>query len=228
MSVCLNCGEPVGAPHQATCPLAVAPGDPPPCPDALARDSGTVETGWSEGWLAGYRAALVRGSGPPPGDPLAVLFEKLLALANNVRDAHRDPQQTNGPTTYNECDKPGEECLWCAELGEVERDIRAAIARGSAATDLFTVLREHIRWLRSDSIGEGASVIGAKARAYTLEQAIPEIGTALRRSSVRAPEGGERQDLPGPRSFQSLAEYRAAVLAYIADTRVTPPEGSAP
>jgi len=36
-------------------------------------------------------------------------LEKLIPLVEEVMLNHRDPQSVE----YNECEKPGEECMWC-------------------------------------------------------------------------------------------------------------------
>lgn len=51
-------------------------------------------------------------------------------IVHDVWAAHRDPESTN----YNECEKPGEECMWCDWAINVWPDLPTFYERHRAAT----------------------------------------------------------------------------------------------
>ena len=65
-------------------------------------------------------------------------LKKLIPLVEEVRANHRDPQSGE----YNECEKPGEECMWCdlvqkaidgcqyARIAELETLLREVLRQG--------------------------------------------------------------------------------------------------
>lgn len=78
----------------------------------LAEDSEASPLPDQEHMLASLRRELAAAN---------ALLERYVPLIVEVMFAHRDQQSGE----YNECDKPGEECLWCTEAAALLADIQA-------------------------------------------------------------------------------------------------------